>query len=267
MNTKSLFQHELHLSRKTFVTWLGIIAGLMIIFASTSSMLLDNDEMAELLKSYPPALLESFNINPESFITFEGWMSSEPYIFLNLLLGIFAILLSAASVSREIDDRTGEFLFTVPLSRRKIFLVKAASHLLQLSIVFAIAVAAAFLTGQTIAEIKNASGLFLIFLSAYFISLACMGIGYLLTCLIDDERTALSLGVGYVLLSFLFNMLAGLKGFVGELANVSIFRLFDVSVILEKTALSPLSVAITLGLYLLGLIAAGEILARKNLAI
>ena len=265
MNKFVLFKNEFYLNRKTFWIWLFINAGLLAIFAAATDLVLSNAGLLELLESYPQAILDSFNINPESFTTYEGWMASEPYVFLALLLGIFAMLLSATSISREIDGRTGEFLFTTPLSRRTIFFAKAASHLLQLTIVFLASTALVFLLGRAVAEVGNAQGLFLVFLTAYLLSLGCSGIGYLLSCLMDNQRTALSLGVGFVLLSFLFNMLAGLEGFVGRLAKLSSFQLFDVLAILKENALPPLPVAAACLCYLLGLIVSSEILARKNL--
>lgn len=267
MKFQSLLRSELYLGRKTLLTWTVIITGLLAMFVAATSMILDNAEMVELLKNYPQALLDSFNINLESFTTFEGWMASEPYVFFVMLLSAFAIALSSTSISKEIDGRTGEFLFTTPLSRRTIFWAKAAAHFVQISLVFFIGIVVVLLLGSAITKVTNTTGLFFVLLSGYFIALASAGVGYALSSLIDNERTALSLGVGFVLLSFLFKTLAGLGGFINNLAKLSIFQLFDVLDILKTNSFTFSSLAITCGLYLLGLVVGCEILARKNLNI
>lgn len=267
MKFQSLLKHELYLGRKNLFTWTVIIAGLMAIFTVSTTMVLDNEGIVELLENYPQALLDSFNINLESFTTFEGWMASEPYVFLVMLLGSFAIALSATSICREIDQRTGEFLFVTPLSRKTIFWAKAAAHFMQITFVFLIICAVVFLVGSAICEVANPTGLWLVLLSAYFIVLAATGIGYIISCLLDNERTALSLGVGFVLLSFLFKTLSGMDGFIGSLSKLSLLKLFDVFSILEQNAFAASSLALTLGFYFLGLVVGSEILARKNLQI
>lgn len=81
MNKFVLFKNEFYLNRKTFWIWLFINAGLLAIFAAATDLVLSNAGLLELLESYPQAILDSFNINPESFTTYEGWMASEPYVF------------------------------------------------------------------------------------------------------------------------------------------------------------------------------------------
>ncbi len=265
MKSLNLTRHELYLGRKNLLTWTLIIAGLMIMFVSTTTLIIDNAEMAELIEGFPQALLDSFNINVESFTTFEGWMASEPYVFFVLLLASFAIALASTSISREIDQGTGEFLFVTPHSRRNIFWSKAGADFLQISFVFLIGTAVTFAVGSTIVSITNPTGLFLVFLSAYLTALATAGIGYVLSCLIDNQRTALALGVGFVLLSFLFKSLAGMGGILSNLAKLSIFQLFDLFAILDNHALSFSSLATSLGIYIIGLVVGSEILARKNL--
>ena len=63
-------------------------------------------------------------------------MGSEPYVFYVLLLSIFGILQAPGSISKELDQRTGEFLFSQPVSRPRIFLSKVPSGLTQLTVLF-----------------------------------------------------------------------------------------------------------------------------------
>lgn len=265
MKALTLIRHELYLGRKSLLTWTLIIAGLMLMFVSTTSLIIDNPQMIELLDRFPQPLLDSFNIHVESFTTFEGWMASEPYVFFVLLLASFAVALASTSISREIDQGTGEFLFVTPYSRRNIFWSKAGAAFLQISFVFLIGTAATFTAGSTIVTITNPTGLFLVFLSAYLIALAAAGIGYLLSCLVDNQRTALALGVGFVLLSFLLKSLAGMGGILSKLAKLSIFQSFDLFTILDSNTISFSSLATSLGIYFIGLVVGSEILARKNL--
>lgn len=262
----SILRHELYLNRKTLLVWILVMAGLMALFASFTGMVIESSEdLLVALEAYPKALLDAFNFNAMSFASPEGWIASEPYLFLTLLLACFAAVMAGSSVSREVDKKTGEFLFALPAARRSIYYTKALSHLIMLTVVFIFGGAAAFGVASASAEVTNAGGLLLVLLSAYPVSLAAGGVGYLVTSLIDNEKSAMFIGIGFVLVSFFFKTMAAFSESLRWLAKLSIFEAFNPNAILASRAMPFWGIAILLAIYVVGLIAGGEILVRKNL--
>lgn len=263
----NIIRHELFVNRKTLLIWTAIIAGLVAMFASFTPMIIESGEdFAKLLESYPKALLDAFNFDANAFTSFEGWMASEPYLFLALLLSIFAASLAFTAVSREVDQKTGEFLFILPAGRRTIFYSKVFAHFVQITLAFVVSSTMALLMGRAVGEISNLAGLLWMLVSAYLTTLGVAGLGYALTPFINGERTAFSAGAGFVVLSFLLKSLAGMAESIRWMAELSIFQAFDSNQILTETALPLGASLLMLGMFAAGAIIGAEALARKNLS-
>ncbi|HAH96893.1 MAG TPA: hypothetical protein DHD79_10915 [Firmicutes bacterium] len=262
----SILRNELYLNRRTLLVWIIVLAGLMALFAGFTGMVLEsNEDLLVVLEAYPKAFLDAFNFNAMSFASPEGWIASEPYLFLTLLLACFAAVMAGSSISREVDKKTGEFLFAIPATRRSIYYTKALSHLIMLTMVFIFGAAAAFGVAAASAELTNTGGLLLVLFTTYPVSLAAGGVGYLVTSLIDNEKSAMFIGIGFVLVSFFFKTIAAFSESLRWLANLSIFEAFNPNTILASRSLPFWGTVILLAVYVIGLMAGGEILVRKNL--
>lgn len=262
----NIIRHEWFINRKSTLVWVAMIGGFLAMFAGFTSFITGNDQLGELLKSYPKALLDAFNFSPEAFSSFEGWMGSEPYAFFVLLLGIYAAVMASATIAREVDQKTGEFLFILPSNRRSIFYSKVVAQFALITVVFVVSLALGLIVGRAVAVVNNLGGLLLLFLSAYLIALASAGVGYAVTSLVNGERTALSVGIGFVVLTFLLNGLAGLDKAVSWLADFSVQHAFNGTRILAEKALPWPGVLVCLGIYAVGMVLGAELLARKNLS-
>ncbi|MGE5599797.1 MAG: ABC transporter permease subunit [Bacteroidota bacterium] len=267
MRTKfrHLFLEELYLRRFGFLIWFLVIAGFVAIFASYGKIMVNNKDLTEFFDQYPQQLMDAFNFDAELLTTYEGWMATEPYMFFALLLCIYAAMLASSTVAREVDQKTGEFLFSLPAERRRIYDAKAASHLVQYTLVGAASVLLAALIGEAVMGLENASGLVLNYLAAYLAALASAGIGYAITSFVDSERIALSGSIGFVVLSFLLNSFANLDKSIRWLAKLSIFHAFDPGTILAERTLPAGGVLLMLAICLGGFFLGREALARKDL--
>ena len=117
MWSRNIYLGEMRLTRRSFIGFGLALVAVLVTFAAFTDLIISNEDLAGLLESYPQALLDAFNFDIAAFTSFEGWMGSEPYVFYVLLLSIFGILQSLGSISKELDKRTWEFLFSQPVSR------------------------------------------------------------------------------------------------------------------------------------------------------
>ncbi len=263
---RHLLWEEIHLRRIGFLIWTAIIAGFVAMFAAYGEIIVRNaKDFAELFAKYPKGMMEAFNFQAALLTSYEGWMATEPVIFFALLLSIYAGMLASSTVAREIDQKTGEFLFSLPAARRRIYHAKAAAHFIQFTLAAVFSVALALSIGEAMMGIRNASGLILNYLAAYLTALASAGVGYALTSFTESERVALSGSVGFVVLSFLFNSFAGMDKSLRWLADLSIFHAFDASRILAEKTLPWTGVLLMLAIGAAGFFVGREALVRKDL--
>lgn len=260
-----LLRFEWRQNRRGFWIGFAVTVLLLALFAGTTESYIGNPDLAEMLKSMPQGMLEGFGIHPESLSTFEGWISGEPYTFFVLLLGFFAMNWAIGSIVKERDRQTAEFLFALPLSRSKIFWSKWGAHLLQVLIIGLVSAGVVLLLGAATDTLRYADRVVEVMASGLLTTLAFMGIGYALTPWLNSERGTMSIGIGLVLLMFLFNMLSSFSNNLNWLASLSLFHLFDPFAVSQGEGLATGGVAVSLLMYALGSLAGWVALVRRDL--
>lgn len=262
---KHLLKFEWRQNGRGFWIGLAVVALLQALMAGPADSYIGNPDMEELLKSMPQGLLEAFGIRPESMATFEGWMSGQPYTYFALLLSFFAMNWAVGSIVKERDRQTAEFLFTLPRSRTVIYFSKWLSHLLQVAVVAILSISLVIALGSASGLLNDAGNIARMMASGWLVALGFMGIGYALTPWLSSERGALSIGIGIVLLFFIFNMLSGFAESLRWLQEISLFHLFDPFPIGQGEGMPVAGMAISLVLYAAGSLAGWAALVRRDL--
>ncbi|KOP65557.1 hypothetical protein AMS62_10080 [Bacillus sp. FJAT-18019] len=201
----------------------------------------------------------------ETHLTFEGWVSGQPFTFFLLILGFFAISWSICSIVKDQDRQTTEFLYTMPHSRTSIYFSKWLANIVQVLIIAVISAGIVLLIGKSTTMMNDPWTVCSIMIAGLLITLGFMGIGFALTSWLHSERGALSMGIAVVFIMFLLNMLSDLNDSVKWLENVSLFNLFDVNAISQGAGLPVGNVVVALTLFVLGSIAGWMKLTRKDL--
>lgn len=265
MLNMGIFVNELYRSRRLLLITAILTASLIGLFAGMSYLVTDN-AIVDLLRSYPQALLKAFNVDPDMFATFEGWMSGEPYVVYVLILCIVAAMMGAATIAKELDQHTSEAMFTLPISRRTVFLSKAASHLLQITACFVLTAAVGVIVGLVTADVTYPGRVVSMFFLGYLMALAFSGVGYAITPFLDSERGAMSLAVTVVLVSFAVNAIGAMGESIGWLQELSLFHLLDAAVIARGDGLPLVGIAVSVALYFGGLFLGICVFERRDMA-
>lgn len=264
MNTGILL-NELYRSRRSLVIAAVLNASLIGLFAGMSYLVTDS-AIVDLLRSYPQALLKAFNVYPDMFGTFEGWMSGEPYVVYVLILCTVAAMMAASTIAKELDQHTSESVFTLPISRRAVFLSKAVSHLLQITINSVLTAVVAVVVGMITADVAYPGRVVSMIFLGYLMALAFSGVGYAITAFLDSERSAMSIAAGAVLVSFAVNAIGAMGGSIGWLQELSLFHLLDAAVIARGDGLPLVGIAVSMALYLGGLLFGVSMFRRRDIA-
>ena len=123
-----MFKRELKCNFKNFMIWTIIILVLFgVVFAiypsiASSDNIKSIDELAQI---FPPEILSAFNMDIASLSTMFGWLKSEGFVMILLIVGVYAGILGSNILVKEENDKTIEYLNSLPISREKIVLSKA----------------------------------------------------------------------------------------------------------------------------------------------
>ena len=128
-----MLKRELKYNFKSFLIWtIALIILFALVFWLYSSFITSEniDNINELMKVFPPEVLKMFNLDITHIDTAFGWMETEGFIFILLITGVYSAMLGGNILTKEEDDKTIEYLHSLPVKRTNIVLAKVLTGLI-----------------------------------------------------------------------------------------------------------------------------------------
>ena len=108
---------------KSFIIWTSILVILFLVVFLIYPYIITDDIMTsidEMMKIFPKEVLTAFNMDIASISTAYGWLKSEGFMFVLLIVGFYSSMLGSNIILREESDKTIEYLACLPIKRSKI---------------------------------------------------------------------------------------------------------------------------------------------------
>lgn len=125
---------------------IGNSVGLVALIAWLGALfpiLRESDAFVEIIERFPPELSSVFGLDPATFLTAAGFVSTELYsLFAPLLILIFVIGAVTSEVTAEERDGLMDMLLSTPTPRGRVLLSKAAGVALSTSVLVGVITAA-----------------------------------------------------------------------------------------------------------------------------
>jgi ABC-2 type transport system permease protein len=126
----NVFKYELKTNFRSALIWSIVIMLLITVTLSFYPLLKEDMSMiVNMLKNYPEGLQKAFGMDIEIIDTIIGFYASLPLAFLLICGTLEAMLLGVTVTSKEIKDKTADFLFTKPITRATILFSKIGAIL------------------------------------------------------------------------------------------------------------------------------------------
>ena len=120
----TLYKHEIRLYIKSLIIWTLSVGGMggacILLFSSMES------QMSDMAASFASmgAFSDAFGMSQLSIATLEGFYATEVGTIHGLGGAMFAAIIGTVALSKEEDGHTSEFLYTLPVSRKKVITAK-----------------------------------------------------------------------------------------------------------------------------------------------
>jgi ABC-2 type transport system permease protein len=233
-----IFQHELKSYRQSIIIWACSMAALAVMFIFIfSSAAEEMDSIKDVLGSLPEAMREMLGIYVDSVSTLEGFYS---FVFVYVLLcgAIQAMNVGTSIVSKEISDKTADFLLTKPIKRDQILtykLLAAISTLIITNILYLIITIPVTLT---VKSDYNMTIFLLISVTLLFVQCIFMSLGVLISVLVGRIKSVISISLSTV---FGFFIIGAMGSLLGDQAvkYISPFKYYDTAYIITHSAYEP----------------------------
>ncbi|RYL93376.1 ABC transporter permease [Sporolactobacillus sp. THM7-4] len=212
----TLFKMELKTHTKSLLIWIIVVAvltlGLVALFPSMKEMGLQQMD----LKSMPKEMLKAFNLSDMAALTtIEGYFGYE-FQYVMIATGIFAAMLGLNALAREESDGTISYLYAQPISRLSIVFSKMLSNAFIYTVYWLATMVVSFIACLMFKESgASVSGLLkdfsLLGFTGWVMGLTFLSVGFLFSSWLSSSKSATSLSLGLVFLTFILGIVGKLK--------------------------------------------------------
>ncbi len=232
----NMYLHELKAYRKSTIIWSCTLVLVVLLFLSMYPVFYkDATDFRKLLEDYPESVRKAFGISLDSFFTLLGYYS---YMFLYVLLcaAIQAMNLGTSILSKEVREKTADFLLTKPVTRKQIVTAKLLAVVTSLVITDIIYFIAASLMALIVKQQAfNYRTFFMISITVLFVQLMFMSLGILVSVVVPKIKSVLPISLATVFGFYIMSMFSSVIGDT-TIRYITPFKYFDTTYIIKNSS-------------------------------
>ncbi|WP_379128953.1 ABC transporter permease [Paenibacillus sp. sgz500958] len=231
----NIFLHELRSYRKSTIIWLVSLIAVMALFMSMfPAFAKDAEEFAKLLKGYPEPLRKALGMDLENLFTILGFYSYA-LTFIVLIGAIQAMNIGVSIVSKEVREKTADFLLTKPVKRTTILTAKLLAAVLSLVITNIVYTAAAVAMASSVKTEDYSMEIFILLgLTVFLTQVIFLAIGIAVSVMVRKIKSVLTVSLATVF-SFYFIGMIGSSTDKENVRYFSPFKYFDTAYIMNHS--------------------------------
>ncbi|MEH7272029.1 ABC transporter permease subunit [Neobacillus vireti] len=259
----NILLHELRAYRKSTIIWTISLVGIAALFMSFfPSFTKDTEEFTKLLEGYPAALREAFGINLENLFSILGFYCYG-LSFVTLCGSIQAMNLGTSIVSKEVREKTADFLLTKPVTRTIVLSNKFLAALISIILTNIIYIGAAILLAfQVTTEDFSIETFILLSLTVFLVQLIFLAIGIFISVVVPKIKSVLPVSLATVFAFYFLGMFS--SGDEGK-RYLSPFKYFDTAYIMDNSGYEASFLAAGAVVIVAAIVASYYIYAKKDI--
>lgn len=259
-----LIKHEWKMNLKSLIIWLVCVAGMCLFCILLFTSIKDSMEgMAETMASMG-AFASALGMDKLSIATLEGFYATEVGTIHSLGGAMFAALLGSVLLSKEEEGHTGEFLYSLPISRME---AVGAKFLVLLGSVVSFNVISVLLYLMGIAILGENIAFKSFFLYHLMQFVMHLQVGSICFCISAyNRKNKLGAGLGLTFFLYVWDLLARVVPAIENFLFLSPFSYANASDIFSVGEISIKALVLGIIVLLGTLIGAFAIYGRKDLA-
>ena len=262
-----LVKRELRVNLGNFIIWFLIAAGMFALIFLLYPYIIEgnNGEMIDdMIKIFPESVLKAFNMDIASLDSAFGWLKSEGFVFILLITGCYSAILGSNIILKEENDKTIEYLNSLPISRSEIVIKKFLVGLFYVVMLVLLTAISNYIFLALTSDIKL-SEYWLLAISPLFSSIVLYALSILIASFMHKSKKMMGISLGIVFISYFLNMFAGLSEKIEFFKYFSIFTLADTRNIIANNEMSIIYVFIAIILTAIFALAALFVYNKKEL--
>jgi ABC-2 type transport system permease protein len=261
----NMYLHELKAYRKSTIIWtLSLVAVTMFFLSLFPSITKDAEEFKKLLEGYPEALRKAIGLNIENIASILGFYSYT-FLYITLCGAIQAMNLGVSIFSKEVREKTADFLLTKPVTRTQILTSKLLAALTSLVVTNVVYLAAAnIMASQVSTEDYSSKIFFLISITLFFIQLIFLALGMIISVIVRKIKSVLTVSLSTVFALFIVGMLSSTAE-DEAMRYLSPFKYFDTDYIIKNSGYETSFFIAGIGIIIASIVASYFIYNKRDI--
>ncbi len=234
----NIIKQEFKQNFKSWLIWFVSLSVFVTIMMLEFSAYKDNPELLAVLDAFPKEMLEAFGLNSASLTTVSGFVSVS-MLYMQLMAGIYAIMLGANQLAKERKSKTSEFIFVMPVKREVLLSYKWIVGLIYCGLM-SISIHGIMIvsTLRYEPEVSFYQYISLSILAMFILLSLFMSLGLLLASVLLRPKLSLMIGPIIVFVMYIMSVMIGLVEALSWLRYLTPFEYFDPSVLLSSMSIS-----------------------------
>ena len=243
-----MIEREFKINFKSFLIWLLVLLIMFLVVYLIYPYIITDDTMQsmdELMGMFPPEVLKAFNMDMTSIETAYGWLKTEGFMFVLLIVGFYSSMLGGNIVLKEESEKTIEYLGSLPIKRSKIMtnkIIVSITYIILLVVLLGIFNYIAL----TISGDFEHKQFILLSITPILIGLPLFAINLFIATFMHKTKKIIGISLGIVFISYLLNVLSELSSNIEFIKYFSIYSLADIRNVISEIAINPWNIIISI---------------------
>jgi ABC-2 type transport system permease protein len=197
--------------------------------------------MDEMMEMFPEEVLKAFNMDIASMDSAYGWLKTEGFVFVYLIVGVYASIMGSSILLKEESDKTIEYLNSLPIRRRDILKSKIMCGVLYI-ILMVVLLGIFNYIGLELSGDFDYKQFLLLSLTPLFIALPLFSINLFISTFCRKTKNTFGIGLGLAFISYFLQILVDLSKEVEFFKYFTVYTLADIRNVILNVSINSLNI-------------------------
>jgi ABC-2 type transport system permease protein len=242
----NIIKRELRANRKALIIWSICMALLVLSGMSKYSAYTSGGATSDVFNNMPYSIKAIFGFGSFDVTTMSGFYAFL-FTYIQLTVGIHAILLGSGIIAKEERDKTTEFLIAKPVSRTIIITSKLMAALINIVIINIVSFVSSVLMVDSLNKGESiVKELIILHISMLMMQLIFLSLGFFISALIRKSKSSGSMATGIILGAYVVSKITDLTDKVNFINVLTPFKYFNLVDIINKNSLNVVVIILTI---------------------
>ena len=261
----NMFLHELKAYRKSTIIWTCSLIALIVLFlAMFPTFSKEAEAFKKVMEGFPEPVRKALGLSVDSMSSILGFYAYT-FLYVTLCGAIQAMNLGTSIISKEVREKTADFLLTKPVTRIKIMTSKLLAALTSL-VITNIAYLAVASIMASIVKTKDYSYkiFFMLSFTLFLVQLFFLALGVIVSVVVPKIKSVLPISLGTVFAFFIIGMLASTTG-DDAMRYITPFKYFDTNYIIKNSSYEATFIIIEFGFIVAAIAVSYFVYSKKDI--